>query len=184
MKPVRTQRLILRNWEERDRDLFHLINSDDQVMEFFPMRRSRAEADAMMDRLAAGIDKNGFGFAAIEITETGETAGFCGLHITNDVPGIANGTIEIGWRMAPRFWGKGFVTEAARRWLDLGFDDLRLERIVSFAVADNHRSTAVMRRIGMTARPDLDFDHPGVPDTHPELDRHVLWDIRASDPRG
>jgi hypothetical protein len=41
MTPLRTARLILRNWEDRDRDLFHLINSDDRVMEFFPMRRSR-----------------------------------------------------------------------------------------------------------------------------------------------
>ncbi|TIS36704.1 MAG: N-acetyltransferase, partial [Mesorhizobium sp.] len=27
MKPIRTERLILRNWEERDRALFHRINS-------------------------------------------------------------------------------------------------------------------------------------------------------------
>ena len=42
VKPIRTERLILRNWEERDRDLFHRINSDDRVMEFFPFRRDRA----------------------------------------------------------------------------------------------------------------------------------------------
>ncbi|TGT60936.1 N-acetyltransferase, partial [Mesorhizobium sp. M2E.F.Ca.ET.166.01.1.1] len=35
MKPMRTERLILRNWEDRDRELFHRINSDEQVMEFF-----------------------------------------------------------------------------------------------------------------------------------------------------
>ena len=55
MRPIRTARLILRNWEERDRDLFHRINSDDRVMEFFPFRRDRAEADAMMDRVRADI---------------------------------------------------------------------------------------------------------------------------------
>ncbi|WP_417417415.1 GNAT family N-acetyltransferase [Hoeflea sp.] len=183
MTLLRTERLILRNWRESDRELFHLVNSDDRVMEFFAVRRNRAEADAMMDRLAAGIAKNGYGFAAIEIAETAETAGFAGLYETSNVPGVADGTVEIGWRMAPQFWGKGIASEAARAWRDFGFDELGLERIISFAVADNHRSTAVMRRIGMTARPELDFDHPNVPDTHPRLIRHVLYEMLAGDPR-
>lgn len=184
MTPLRTERLVLRNWQERDRDLFHLINSDVQVMEFFPMRRSRMDSDAMMDRLAGGIEENGFGFAAVEIADTGEVAGFAGLHIIKGLPVTEDGVIEIGWRLAPQFWGKGYVTEAARRWLDFGFEELGLDRIVSFAVADNHRSTAVMQRIGMTARPDLDFDHPNVPDTHPQLKRHVFYEILPGDARG
>ena len=49
--------------------------------------------------------------------------------------------------------------------------------IVSFAVHDNHASTGVMRRIGMVAEPDRDFDHPRVPDTHPELKRHAFYRI-------
>ena len=183
MMPLETERLILRNWRESDRELFHLINSDAQVMEFFVMRRNRAQSDAMMDRLAQGIEQNGFGLAAVEIAETGQVAGFTGLNITTGLPVAEDGVIEIGWRFAPQFWGKGYVTEAARAWRDFGFDGLGLDRIISFAVADNHRSTAVMRRIGMTARPDLDFDHPNVPDTHPNLIRHVLYEILPGDPR-
>ena len=183
MKPLRTERLILRNWEDRDRELFHRINSDDRVMEFFPMRRSRAEADALMDRLAAGIAENGFGLCAVEIADTGEVAGFTGLNITNGLPVAEDGVIEIGWRIAPEFWGKGIVSEAARRWRDVGLDDLGLDRIISFAVASNHRSTAVMQRIGMRHRPDLDFDHPGVPHTHPHLKRHVFYEMLPDDPR-
>ncbi|WP_420408832.1 GNAT family N-acetyltransferase [Hoeflea sp.] len=183
MKPLRTERLILRNWEERDRTLFHLINSDEQVMEFFPMRRDRAQSDEMMDRLASQIESRGFGLAAVEIAETGEVAGFTGLNPTAGIPVFKDGTVEIGWRIAPRFWGKGIAGEAARAWRDHGFDALGLDRIVSFAVADNRRSIAVMQRIGMTARPDLDFDHPAVPDTHPQLKRHVLYEMFAGDAR-
>ncbi|MEQ8479583.1 MAG: GNAT family N-acetyltransferase [Hoeflea sp.] len=183
MKPIRTERLILRNWEDRDRALFHLINSDEQVMEFFPMRRDRTQSDEMMDRLADKIETRGFGLAAVEIAETGDVAGFTGLNPTTGIPVFEDGTVEIGWRIAPEFWGKGIAGEAARVWRDFGFDALGLERIVSFAVADNHRSTSLMRRIGMTARPDLDFDHPAVPDTHPQLRRHVLYEMFAGDPR-
>ena len=93
-----------------------------------------------------------------------------------------DGTIEIGWRLAPEFWGKGYVTEAAEALLRL-----RLRRrstcdeIISFAVVDNHpldRRHAAPRH---AARPGCDFDHPGVPDTHPELKRHVLYRLSRED---
>lgn len=180
MKPIRTDRLILRNWEGRDRDLFHRINSDEQVMEFFPFRRNRAEADARLDLFRADIEKDGFGWTAAEIAATGQCIGFVGLSHC-DLPFLPAGTIEIGWRLAPEFWGKGYVTEAAKAWLAFGFETLGLDEIVSFAVSDNHRSTAVMERIGMTADPRRDYDHPRVPDTHPHLKRHVFYVLKRTD---
>jgi RimJ/RimL family protein N-acetyltransferase len=181
MTPILTERLVLRNWRDQDRELFHRINSDDQVMAFFPFRRDRQASDEMLDRLRTDIAGRGFGFAALEIRETGECIGFAGLHATTGLPSLREGTIEIGWRLAPEFWGKGFVTEAAEAWLDHGFRTLGFEEVVSFAVWNNKRSIAVMERIGMTAMPGRDFDHPGVPDTHPHLKRHVLYRIAAEE---
>lgn len=180
MKPSETERLIIRNWEDQDRDLFFEINSDDRVMAFFPFRRDRAQSDEFMDRIRAEIATRGYGFAALELKETGETIGFAGLMPTGIVPSLAEGCVEIGWRLAPRFWGKGYATEAAERLLAFGFEVLELPEIVSFAVWNNHASTAVMRRIGMVADPAGDFDHPNVPDTHPHLKRHVLYRLDAS----
>lgn len=179
MKLFETKRLILRNWQDRDRELFRRINVDDTVMEFFPFRRNAVSADELMDRIAAGIGQNGFGFGAIEIKATGETAGFAGLHLTDDIPNLPKNSTEIGWRLAPEFWGQGIASEAARGWLAQGFGPLGLHRIVSFAVASNTRSTAVMKRIGMIRRAELDFDHPKVPDTHPHLKRHSFYDLTA-----
>ncbi|PBB78895.1 GNAT family N-acetyltransferase [Mesorhizobium sp. WSM3879] len=181
MKPIRTERLILRNWEQRDRALFHRINSDERVMEFFPFRRDRAAADAKMDELRAWIDEHGYGFAAAEIAATGECIGFVGLLQTDHVPSLPAGTIEIGWRLAPEYWRKGYVTEASEAWLAFGFETLELDEIVSFAVAENHRSIAVMKRLGMRADPGADFDHPAVPDSHPHLKRHALYRLSRDD---
>ncbi|MER9795785.1 GNAT family N-acetyltransferase [Mesorhizobium sp. M0142] len=181
MTPIRTERLILRNWEDRDRELFHRINSDERVMEFFPFRRDRAQADAKMEELRAAIDRNGSGFAAAEITATGECIGFVGITRTNHLPFLPPGTIEIGWRLAPEFWGRGYVTEAAEAWLTYGFERLGLHEIVSFAVKDNGRSTAVMERLNMIADPASDFDHPGVPDSHTALRRHVFYRLSRID---
>lgn len=176
--PFLTERLIVRNWEDRDRDLFFAINSDDRVMEFFPFRRSREQSDEMMDRLHASIDEKGFGFAALELRDTGECIGFCAIaSAAMEGAGFPADMIEIGWRLHHPFWGKGYATEAARAWLAKGFGELGLQEIVSFAVHDNVRSTSVMERIGMRRDASRDFDHPGIPDTHPHLKRHVFYSL-------
>jgi RimJ/RimL family protein N-acetyltransferase len=181
MTPLLTPRLIIRNWEPRDADLFHLINSDERVMEFFPFRRDRAQSDAFLETLRARIAAKGVGFTALEIRETGECIGFCGLHADSVVPTLPPDTVEIGWRLAPQHWGKGFVSEAARAWLAHGFGMMGLDEIVSFAVWNNRRSTAVMERLGMRRDPSGDFDHPRVPETHPHLKRHVLYRLTRHD---
>lgn len=173
MIPVRTERLILRNWEEQDRDLFHRINSDDRVMEFFDFRRDRAAADAVMDKMREEISRDGYGWTAAELAATGECIGFVGLHPV-EIPGLAPpGTCEIGWRLSQEFWRRGYASEGAKALLDFGFERLKLDQIISFAVWSNVRSTAVMERLGMRHDPSADFDHPRVVD--PGLKRHVLY---------
>ncbi|WP_269930302.1 GNAT family N-acetyltransferase [Aminobacter sp. HY435] len=181
MKPIRTERLILRNWQERDRDLFHRINSDDQVMEFFGMRRTRAESDQLFDRLRGNAERDGFGFTAAEIAATGECIGFVGINPTDLEPFMPKDTIEIGWRLAPEFWGKGYVTEAANAWLEFCFDQLGLEEVVSFAVWNNDRSTSVMKRIGMRNEPARNFDHPRVPEANAHLKHHVFYSLARNE---
>ena len=48
--------------------------------------------------------------------------------------------IEVGWRVAERFWGSGLATEAAYSVIADGFDRLGLDEIVSFTSAINVRS--------------------------------------------
>lgn len=172
---LETSRLTLRNWKDSDRDLFREINRDPKVMEFFPFRRMPEQADLMMERIRAMIDDTGYGFYAIELKETAEPVGFCGLAPANIMPLLPEATIEIGWRLATRFWGNGYVTEAARALMEFGFTARNLPEIVAFAVEANRRSVAVMERIGMRRDFEGDFDHPRVPETHPQLKRHVLY---------
>ncbi|ACP25786.1 GCN5-related N-acetyltransferase [Sinorhizobium fredii NGR234] len=172
-----TARLRIRNWRESDRDLFAEINSDPKVMEFFPFRRSRAESDALFDRNAWSIRETGFGFFALALRDNDLPIGFCGLARTDLEPHLPESTVEIGWRLAVSHWGKGYVTEAALALLHHGFSERKLSEVVSFAVVSNARSIAVMRRIGMRPEPLRDFDHPGVPDAHPHLKRHVLYAV-------
>ncbi|WP_313198693.1 GNAT family N-acetyltransferase [Rhizobium sp.] len=174
---IETPRLILGTWIKADRDLFREINADPKVMEFFPFRRSHAEADAFLDKLNGMITEDGRGFFAVALKDTDEPVGFCGLSHPN-LPGkFSDDAIEIGWRLATRFWGNGYVTEAASALLHQTFARGNVDCVVSFAVEKNHRSTNVMKRLGMRRRQEMDFSHPRVPDTHPHLKRHVVYTI-------
>jgi RimJ/RimL family protein N-acetyltransferase len=170
---LRTARLTLRRWRGEDREPFAVLNADPEVMRYFAEPMSRAQSDALVARIEAGFERNGYGLWALELHESGAFVGFTGL---GEVPFEAHFTpaVEVGWRLARAAWGQGYATEAARAALDFGFERIGLEEVVSFTVAGNARSRRVMERLGMRRRPEEDFDHPCLPAGHP-LRRHVLY---------
>ena len=64
---IRTERVVLRQWRSEDRGPFAAMNADSAVMEFFPATLTRAESDAMADRIQETIETRGFGLWALEI---------------------------------------------------------------------------------------------------------------------
>jgi ribosomal-protein-alanine N-acetyltransferase len=169
---LRTDRLILRRWRAADREPYAALNADPEVMEHFPARLTRAESDAMVDRIEAGFDEFGFGLWAVEVAATGEFVGFTGLAVPRfEAPFLP--AVEVGWRLARSAWGHGYASEAACRSLEFGFVEAGLPEILSFTAIINLRSRAVMERIGMTHDEAGDFDHPRVPEG--PLRRHVLY---------
>jgi ribosomal-protein-alanine N-acetyltransferase len=173
-----TDRLILRRWRDADREPFAALNADPEVMEHFPAALTRAQSDEMIERVEAGFDRYGFGLWALELAGTGEFIGFTGLSVPRfEAPFMP--AVEVGWRLARSAWGHGYASEAARRALQVGFDEYELAEVVSFTATVNVRSQAVMRRIGMTSDPADDFDHPAIAEGHP-IRRHVLYRIARS----
>jgi RimJ/RimL family protein N-acetyltransferase len=169
-------RVILRDWREEDRAPFAAMNADPAVMRHFPATLSRAESDALMDRLIAHRATHGFTFAAVEAE--GELAGMCGLlRVGFEAPFAP--AVEIGWRFRPAFQGRGLATEAARLALAQGFGPLGLARIVAFTAPENERSWRLMERLGM--RRGGFFGHPRLPAGH-RLHRHVWYALDRTDP--
>ncbi|WP_456826167.1 GNAT family N-acetyltransferase [Cellulomonas sp. P5_E12] len=175
----RTDRLLLRRWREADREPFAELNADPEVMQFFPATLSRAESDAMVTRIEHRMRDNGWGLWALEVTageHAGRFAGFTGLARPTWNPAFT----EVGWRLPRWAWGHGYATEAAREALRVGFEELRLDEIVSFTTPTNQRSRAVMERLGMTRDPADDFDYPTIAEGHP-LRRSVLYRLQRND---
>jgi RimJ/RimL family protein N-acetyltransferase len=178
MPTLTTQRLLLRPWKDEDLPAFAAMNDDPDVMAFMPKRLTREESDATAGRIRNQLDTAGWGLWALEVTGIAPFAGFVGLseprfeaHFTP--------CVEVGWRLAKTYWGKGYATEAGRAAIAYGFDTLGLPQIVSFTSQGNWRSRAVMERLGMRHDPRDDFDHPAFKTGHP-LQKHVLYRLAKS----
>jgi RimJ/RimL family protein N-acetyltransferase len=176
MTELTTDRLLLRQWKDSDREPYAALNADPAVMEHFPNVMTRADSDTMVDRISAALDERGFGFWAVEVRQTGQFIGFTGLSVPSFEAPFKTPCVEIGWRLAKDAWGNGYATEAARASLAYGFGPAGLDEVISFTATTNKPSQRVMERIGMTHDPADDFDHPRLPGGHP-LQRHVLYRI-------
>jgi RimJ/RimL family protein N-acetyltransferase len=175
-----TARLRLRGWRDSDYAPFAALNADPEVMRHFPAPLDPTASDALADRCRAAIAERGWGLWAVEVQrgaddrgDAGAFTGFVGLaeprfdaHFTP--------AVEVGWRLAMRFWGRGYATEAATAALGYAFGELGLDEVVSFTTVANVRSRAVMERLGMHRDPAEDFDHPSLAADDP-IRPHVLY---------
>jgi len=149
------------------------MNADPRVMEYFTGVMSRDASDTLASQIQSHIEQHGWGLWAVEIPGVAPFAGFTGLS-TPRFTAHFTPCVEIGWRLAPEFWGLGYATEGALAALAYGFDTVGLDEVVSFTAVMNTRSRRVMERLGMTYDPRDDFDYPDFSTDH-LLRRHVLY---------
>jgi len=142
-----TPRLLLRTFRADDLPHYAALNADPEVVRYLGgVPLTRAESDQIAEWAQEHHARDGLGLLALERREDGAFLGMCGLHHLHWYPD----DIEIGWRLARRYWGYGYVTEAATAWLDHAFGTLHLPRVISVTDGPNVRSKAVMHRLGMT----------------------------------
>jgi RimJ/RimL family protein N-acetyltransferase len=172
-----TDRLLLRRWQESDRQPFQALNADTRVMEFFSAPLKPGETDQAITRIELHFERHGFGLYAAELIETGKFIGFIGLNMPA-FDATFMPAVEIGWRLAHEHWGKGLATEGARTVVRYALEGLKLASLVSFTTVANFRSRRVMEKIGMVHDSPSDFEHPSLPEGHP-LRPHVLYRIAS-----
>lgn len=167
-----TPRLRLRQWQERDKPHFARLNADPEVMRFFPGTQTREQSDRSIAVWAAELDQRGWSNWAVEQVSDGAFIGFVGLTVPKRALPFMP-CVEIGYRLARPYWGRGLATEAGRAVLRFGFEQLALPEVVSFTARLNLPSQAVMRRLGMLDAGE-DFEHPALAEGSP-LRVHCLY---------
>jgi len=154
---VETARLVLVPWSDDYLDDFARICADSVVMRFISRGRplSRDDVEVLTGRTLAIWDEHGFGpWAAIE-KASGRWVGRIGLNLLEEWPG--RDRWEVGYELAPEFWGRGLATEGARRAIRFGWERTPLERIISVTVPEHAASRRVMEKCGLTLQDEVEW---------------------------
>jgi RimJ/RimL family protein N-acetyltransferase len=153
-----TTRLRLRRWSRHDLAPLSEVFAKPEVWQFpFGRGFTRDETERFLAYRIAEQATGGWSEWAVELGDSGRLLGYVGLSEPHFLPEVMP-TVEIGWRLDPDVWGRGFATEAARAALDDGFSRPGLDDVVSIYEPDNKSSGRVMVRLGM--RFDRDTRHP------------------------
>lgn len=143
---IETERLIIRDLTSNDLDDFAHLVANEEVMRFSlkgPLSKEEAK-EYFQRRILGHYEEHGFGLWAVLHRE--KLIGFAGL-ITQTID--EEKWVELAYRFTPKFWGKGFATEAALAICQYAFETLGLKQLISIIDPKNTPSMKLASRIGM-----------------------------------
>ena len=140
--------LVLREFATDDWPDVLIYQRDPRYLRFYPWT-DRTETEAR-DFVQAFVDQQAdrprrkFQLA-VTLSDSSRLIGNCGIRRKPENDWEA----DIGFELAPEYWGRGYATEAAMAIVDFGFRELELHRISSWCIADNAASARVLERAGL-----------------------------------
>jgi RimJ/RimL family protein N-acetyltransferase len=154
-RPLRntmSERLILRRMRTGDETVLGPVFAKPEVWAFpFGRGFTAAETKQFVDSQVADWDAMGFGVWLTIERATSAVLGFIGLSVPRFLPEILP-AVEVGWRIDPDVWGRGYATEGASVALEEAFWMLGLSEVHAVSQPDNHRSVRLAERLGMRLR--------------------------------
>jgi RimJ/RimL family protein N-acetyltransferase len=147
MKVIETERLCLRFFDETDAEfVFQLVNEPGWLQNIGD-RGVRNVDDArrfITDRLAASYERFGFGLYLVELKETGESAGMCGLVKRDSLEDV-----DIGFAFLEKFQSKGYAFESAAAVTDYAQNALGLKRLAAIVSPGNRGSIKLLEKLNL-----------------------------------
>lgn len=145
---ITTGRLLLREFVESDWRAVLAYQSDPRYLRYYQWTH-RTAVDVrrfvqMFIEQQHERPRSKFQLAVV-LPEGARLIGNCGIRILS----ARSLNAELGYEIAPDYWGKGYATEAARAMLRFGFEKLEMHRIQANCVAQNTASARVLEKIGM-----------------------------------
>ena len=148
---LETARLRLRLFTHADVQIMFELGSDPDVIKYAEATPVR-DLEEAMQRLEQGplsdYEKYGYGRFAVELKETGNVIGFCGIKYLPEIE-----LPEVGYRYLKEYWGRGIGTEVAQACVDFARDDLKIKKLVALIMPDNTASINLAVKLGMTRGP-------------------------------
>ena len=139
-----TQRLRLREPELTDGEQMAAIRSDAEVNKYLERQPclSIAEAEAFILKIQTGVKNDGWFYWAICLKDENKLVGtICLWNVDKE-----NAQVELGYELLPAFQGKGIMTEALEKIINLAFGALQFERIVANTNRYNSKSVGLLKK--------------------------------------
>ena len=172
---IEAERLLLRRWREEDVEAHHRLVRHPDVVRTLGGPPAGTASEEIVARQNGLLDSTGSCFWAIELRETGDFIGWCGVKPGPDGTPIA-GLPEIGWTIHPDHWRQGLAYEAASAVLARAWAHTDHPRIFAITTPGNEASRGLMERLGMKRMESGDFNHPKLAAGDP-LRRHLIYVI-------
>ncbi|NJR44862.1 MAG: GNAT family N-acetyltransferase [Hyellaceae cyanobacterium CSU_1_1] len=147
MQILETSRLTLRYITSRDAEALMAILGDAEVMQFsiIGIHSSKQIKQFIEQRLVSYLEY-GFGLYALVHKQNQELIGYCGFFIQSIEQ---QKEVEVGYRLAKKYWGQGLATEAAKAVVEYGQQRFNFRRFVCLIEIKNNRSIRVAQKLGM-----------------------------------
>ena len=142
-----TERLCLRQLTTDDLDLIYRLNSNADVMKYITGYAEDFEASKAALKRYLFFPEKANAPVGMWITSEKSSGKDIGWHILKKLD--ETGEFEIGYRLLPEFWGKGYATEGAKRLIQYGIEDLKAPCIVAVTLPDNDASGNVLMKLGL-----------------------------------
>ena len=150
MNVAETERLRLRWLNTGDSKFILELVNEPSWIQFIGEKGVNTPQDALRyieDGPVAMYRRAGFGLYMVELKESGEPIGICGL-----IKRETFKDVDLGFAFRPRFWRKGYAFESAAAVMCYGKTVLGLRRIVAILSQDNHRSSKLLEKLGFALR--------------------------------
>jgi RimJ/RimL family protein N-acetyltransferase len=146
---LETERITMEPITPEDLEWLIEMRTPDAVNRYLggPAMQNRESLTKRLPFYLSCHEKHGFGFSIMTLKETGEKIGTSGLQ-----PLEESGEIEVGYNLSEKYWRKGLGYECAMGWLEFGFEEAGLDKIVAVAHPDNTGSWRIMEKCGMRFR--------------------------------
>ena len=182
--PVRTERVVLREFRVDDYDALLAFHSDPDNVLYVPFEaRTPDEMRVALEKKIAGTTLAAAG-DHLDLAVTLHDGTVVGDLIVM-LHQVEHDTVEVGWIFAPAHAGRGYATEAVRAMLELVFTGLRARRAVARVDARNTASLRLCARVGMRQEAHLVENEVFKGSLSSEIDFALLsreWPVAATSP--
>jgi RimJ/RimL family protein N-acetyltransferase len=148
---IETERLILRELQANDAKAFFEMDSNSLVHKYLGNEpiKTREHIHEVIANIQQQYLDNGIGRWAIIEKSSGNFIGWSGVKFRRDEENKHINFYDVGYRLMPEYWGRGYATESCKVALEYGFLILNAKEIIGTANEQNKASLRVLEKCGL-----------------------------------